>query len=389
MKTLYLQPGREKRILQGHRWIFSNEIAGRPADYQPGSWVQVYSGKKVPLGVGYINPQSLIAVRLVCPPGQKPTRAFFADTIRKAALRRSELFYPGAACYRVVYGEADGLPGLVVDRYGDVLVYQITTLGMAQMEPLLQELLIECFQPQALVFRHDVPIRQLEQLPLVKGVAYGTLPRECHVTLDGLEYVVDPLEGQKTGLYLDQRDNRRALRHWVKDKTVLDLFCYNGAWSLSAAAGGAREVLGVDQSAAAIRQGRANAVKNQLQSCCRFESNDIFQFSKHLQRGAFDIIILDPPAFAKSKSSLRDAMKGYTDLNRRALLALQAGGMLISCSCSYHLNEELFRQVLLQAAQASGRQLRLLEARGQALDHPALLAMPETRYLKCYFLEVR
>jgi 23S rRNA (cytosine1962-C5)-methyltransferase len=206
--------------------------------------------------------------------------------------------------------------------------------------------------------------------------------------MDGIQQRLNPLGGQKTGFYLDQRDNRQALRRWVKGARVLDLFCYNGAWSLVAASAGASEVLGIDDSSEAINQASRNADQNQLGDQCRFEVGEAFRFLKSVPRGAYDVIILDPPAFAKTKSALPDARKGYTDLNRRAMLALEPGGILVSCSCSYHLSEDLFRQVLLQAAQASGRRLRLLEARSQSADHPVLLAMPETQYLKCCFLQV-
>lgn len=388
VKPVHLLPGSERRILQGHRWVFSNEIADRMADYEPGSWVEVYSSKKMLLGTGYINPKSLIAVRLVCPPGTHISKDMLHRLIFDAAARRSELYYPGSSCYRAVYAESDGLPGLIVDRYGEILVYQTTTMGMARIEPLLQELLLDIFKPAALIFRNDTRLRLLEGLPLEKGVAAGKLPSECRTVIDGLHMHLDPLEGQKTGLYLDQRDNRRAVAGWVNDRRVLDLFCYGGAWSLTAAAAGAREVLGVDQSADAVRLARTNALENGVADRCRFLVDDTFHLLKTMNRGSFDMIILDPPAFAKTRNSLPQAKKGYTDLNRRALLALAPGGILVSCSCSYHLGDDAFREVLVRAAQAAGRQLRLLEARGQALDHPVLLSMPETRYLKCLVLEV-
>ncbi len=388
LKSVHLLPGREKRLLQGHRWVFSNELASHPSEFEPGSWVSVYTSKGVCFGSGYINPHSLIAVRLVCRPHEKPSREFFGERLKKAAERRDTLFYPASPCTRLVYGEADGLPGLIVDRYGEVLVYQITTLGMSQKEGLLRELLLDLFRPQALVFRNDTSVRTLEGLPLEKGVAHGELPDPCWINIDGLEFLIDPVNGQKTGFYLDQRDNRGTLRRWAKDRRVLDLFCYNGAWGLSAAAAGARQVVGIDQSSEAVEQARHSAARNHLETICRFDQEEAFFFLRSLKKGAFDLIILDPPAFAKTRSTLSQARKGYTDLNRRALLALEPGGILVSCSCSYHLSEEAFREVLLNAALASGRQLRLLEARGQALDHPVLLAMPETRYLKCTILEV-
>ena len=387
-ESVHLLPGREKRLLQGHRWVFSNELAGNLSEFEPGSWVTIYSSKGVCFGAGYINPRSLIAVRLVCRPHENPSREFFGELLKNAAEHRKTLYYPDSSCARLVYGEADGLPGLIVDRYQDVLVYQISTLGMAKMEGLLRELLLDLFQPKALVFRNDSPVRMLEGLSLEKGVAHGTLPDPCRIDIEGLEFLIDPINGQKTGFYLDQRDNRQALRRWVKGKKVLDLFCYTGAWSLSAASAGADQVVGVDQSPEAVELARRSAALNNMETTCRFEQEEVFYFLRSLKKGAFDLIILDPPAFAKTKANLTQALKGYTDLNRRALLALERGGMLVSCSCSYHLSEEIFREVLLRAALASGRQLRVLETGDQALDHPVLLAMPETRYLKCAFLEV-
>lgn len=387
-EPLHLHPGRERRVLAGHRWVFSNEIASRLSDYEPGSWVEVFSSKKASLGVGYINPGSLITVRLLCRPGEMPTDELFIGRLRDAAALRSELLYPGSECYRVVFSESDALPGLVLDRYGDTYVYQINTLGMSLLEPLIQEWISSILRPRALFFRHDTQARSLEGLDLSKGVVLGGETGETEVSLEGIRYRVDFLRGQKTGLFLDQRDNRKRLAEWAGRKRILDLFCYNGAWSIMAAAAGASEVIGVDQSEDAIRQAETNASLNGLSPGCRFVREDVIRFLKTAPKGNMDCVVLDPPAFAKTKGALADARKGYTDLNRRAMLALKPGGLLVSCSCSYHLSEDLFREVLLQAAQASGRELRLLEARGQSADHPVLLAMPETRYLKCWLLEV-
>ena len=386
MKNLILHPGRERRILQGHRWVFSNEIADPIHDFEPGSWVEVLTAKGLSLGSGYINPASLIAVRIVCPPGGKPDEKFFRQRLLDAA-RFRQYIYPAAECCRLVFGESDGLPGLVVDRYGDVLVYQIGTVGMAKMEDLMRELLVDLFRPEALVFRNDSPSRTLEGLELEKGVAYGSVTGDIPVQIDAIRYLVDVLGGQKTGMYLDQRDNRSAARQWMQGKRVLDLFCYNGAWGLSAVAGGAAEVTGVDQSSDAVGRARRNAELNGFGGQSSFVAADIFDYLKRIARASFDVIVLDPPAFAKSRSAVQEARKGYTDINRRALLALKPGGILITCSCSYHISEELFRETLISAGQASGRKLRLLQVRGQALDHPALLGMPETRYLKCFTVE--
>ena len=386
MKPLRLHPGRERRILQGHRWVFSNEIADPVHDFEPGSWVEVFTAKGLSIGTGYINPASLIAVRLVCPPGKKPDENFFRQALLDAVGFRQSI-YPGAESCRLVFGESDRLPGLVVDRYGDVLVTQAGTVGMSGLEELMRQLLIELFRPAALVFRNDSPSRALENLPLEKGVAYGNLPGELPVRIEGIRYEVDVLNGQKTGMFLDQRDNRSAAKRWMDGKKVLDLFCYNGAWALSAVAAGAAEATGVDQSVHAIEQARRNAEANGFSGRSNFIVADVFDYLKRTPRASFDVIVLDPPAFAKTRAALPEARKGYTDLNRRALLALKPGGILITCSCSYHMSEELFREVLVSAGQASGKRLRLLQVRGQALDHPALPAMPETRYLKCFIVE--
>ncbi|MGO9022379.1 MAG: class I SAM-dependent rRNA methyltransferase [Syntrophobacteraceae bacterium] len=386
MKTLTLHSGRERRILRGHRWVFSNEIADSIHDFEPGSWVEVLTAKGLSLGAGYINPASLIAVRLVCPPGKKPDEKFFRQTLLEAASLRQSL-YPGSESCRVVFGESDGLPGLVVDRYGEVLVYQAGTVGMAGMEELMRELLLDIFRPAALVFRNDSPSRALEGLSQEKGVAFGSVTGDIPIQIDGIRYLVDVVGGQKTGMYLDQRDNRKAAKPWMKGKRVLDLFCYNGAWSFSAVAGGATEAIGVDQSVDAVEQARRNAELNGFGDRSSFIAGDVFDYLKRVARASFDVIILDPPAFAKTRPAVTEATKGYTDINRRALLALKPGGILITCSCSYHMSEELFREALISAGQASGRKLRLLQVRGQSLDHPGLLAMPETRYLKCFVVE--
>ncbi|MCU0587535.1 MAG: class I SAM-dependent rRNA methyltransferase [Syntrophobacteraceae bacterium] len=387
LASIHLHPGREKRVAQGHRWVFSNEIQEPLGGIEPGSWVRVHSSKGALLGSGYINPRSLIAVRLVCIPGEKPSVDLLRERLIKAAAFRARKLYPDSSCCRLVFGESDGLPGLIVDRYGDILVYQIGTLGMSRIEDTLKELLVDLFAPRALVYRHDTPVRHLEGLELCKGIAHGVLPEEIWVDMDGIQQKLNPLGGQKTGFYLDQRDNRKALRRWAPGARMLDVFCYHGGWSLAAGASGAVEVLGVDDSSEAVEQAGLNAARNQMDHRCRFQVGEAFQFLRTLPRNAFDLIVLDPPAFAKTKSALPEAMKGYTDLNRRAMLALEPGGILVTCSCSYHLSEELFRKVLLQAGQASGRGLRLLEARGQAPDHPILLSMPETQYLKCCMLQ--
>lgn len=382
-----LKKGREKRLLYGYRWVFSNEILDSVTDFETGSWVRVTSQNGDHLGLGYINPHSLIAVRIVCPPGTKPSRLYFRRLLEQAFEIRKKL-YPDSTCYRLFYSESDGLPGLIVDRYGDVVVYQVNTVGASKLENIIKELLVEILNPVAIVARNDSSARIIEGLPLEKAVVWGELPKEVWVKLDELFFLIDPLNGQKTGHYLDQRENRKALRKFASGASMLDLFCYDGAWGLFGAFYGAKEVILVDQSDTALERAKINAERNGLLSRCTFLEADVFDFLKANERKDFDIIVSDPPAFVKNKKALPQAVKGYTDLNRRVLLAIKDGGVLVSCSCSHHVSTELFEEILLKAALASGKKLLILEARGQSPDHPVLLAMPETRYLKCYVIKV-
>ncbi len=387
MQELVVNKSCERRLLQGHRWVFSNEMESPLKRFAPGEWVRVVSTSGRHWGTGYVNPHCLIACRLVGPSNMAPSPDFFAERLHKAVAFREKI-YPGQRVYRAVYGESDGLPGLVVDRYDSAWVMQVSTAGMAAVESMVCEALVRLFQPHAVVARNDVSARILEGLPSEKRILHGTVDYPFSVSVHGVTVQVDLLEGQKTGLFLDQRDNREALRRYVEGAEVLDLFCYQGLWSLVAAQAGAVRVLGVDASQDALKRAAKDAEANGLKERCHFQVSDVLDFLKRTPRESYDVIIMDPPAFAKTKSALPNAVKGYTDLNRRAMLALRRGGLLVTCSCSFHLREEAFYEMLVRAGQAAGRSLRLLEARGQALDHPVLLGMPETRYLKCAFLEV-
>lgn len=390
MPRLLLRPGHDRRLRAGHPWIFSNEIDridGIPSD---GDAVLVFSARGDCLGTAYYNPHSLIAGRLLSRRQEAiDTVEFFRERLAAAIDYRRRL-YGELATLRLVHGEGDGLPGLVVDRYGEVLSIQLLTLGMERRrEPILQALR-ELLAPAAIVGRNDVAVRELEGLPQQVELLYGELPPEVLVDEHGLRFRVDVTGGQKTGHFLDQKENHLALRGRVAGERVLDLFCYSGSWSLHAAHFGAREVIGVDISAGALALAEENARRNELQSTCSFVRADGFDLLRDWSRSGerFGTVVLDPPAFVKSKKKLAEAIRGYLTINRRAMELVAPGGTLFTCSCSHHLQREDFLDLLRQAAVQAGRNARLLELRGQAFDHPVLLACPETDYLKCAVLQL-
>ncbi|WP_432821040.1 class I SAM-dependent rRNA methyltransferase [Trichloromonas sp.] len=390
MTRLVLRSGHDRRVRSGHPWIFSNEIDHIEPESAAGEAVEVFSSRGDFLGTAYTNPHSLIAARLLSRRRESiDTPDFFRQRIQ-AALDHRLGVYPDETALRIVHGEGDELPGLVVDRYGDVLSIQLLTLGMEQRRPAILAALRETFRPRAIVARNDVAVRELEGLPQQVELLEGELPAELIVTEHGLKSRVDILGGQKTGHFLDQKENHLALKGRVAGRRVLDLFCYSGNWSLHAAHFGAKEVIGVDISAGAVELARDNARLNGFGSTCSFVKADVFDLLREMgrDRQRFGAIVLDPPAFVKNRKKLKEAIKGYLTVNRRAMELLEPGGTLFTCSCSYHMDRETFVDTLRQAGQQAGRTLRLLEMRGQAYDHPVLLACPETEYLKCAVLQV-
>jgi 23S rRNA (cytosine1962-C5)-methyltransferase len=387
--TLPLHKDHERRLLLGHPWVFSNEIASDLRQYEPGSLVDVYAHGGTFLGRGYINPRSLIAVRLLTHRREPIDTAFFQRRLEAAWQRRERLF-PGQQSYRLVYSEGDLLPGLIVDRYQDHLVVQTLTLGMELRTERICEALEGLCHPQTIVARNDVGIRALEGLPLEKKLLRGGSHAPVEIWEDDLRFQVDLWEGQKTGFYLDQRENRCTLRPFLKGGRVLDAFCYTGAWALHAGRAGATRVLGVDASGRAVECAREHASANGLQDTCQFTAADVFDYLKEAdaRREHFDCIVLDPPAFVKSRSKMREGLHGYWEINRRALRLINAGGYLISCSCSYHVDPETFRTTLARAARAARRTAVLIEMRAQGRDHPVLLPMSEAAYLKCAVIAV-
>jgi len=290
----------------------------------------------------------------------------------------------------MVYGESDNLPGLVVDRYGDQLVMEIQSLGLDLRKDLILAGLKECFRPTGIYERSDSYARKLEGLEPALGVRHGQFQPEVEIEENGLWFRANLEHGQKTGWFYDQRENRLAVRQFSGGARVLDCFCHTGGFALNAARGGARSVLGLDISERAIELCRDNAARNGLESVCTFERADVMQSLKQKAEAGqkYDLVILDPPAFAKNRKSVEAALKGYKEINLRAMQVLEPGGILISCSCSHHIEDEPFRVMLVDAARDAKRQLVLLEFRHQAKDHPVLLAMKETQYLKCAVLSV-
>jgi 23S rRNA (cytosine1962-C5)-methyltransferase len=389
MKHLVLRPGHDRRIRSGHPWVFSNEIAKVDGQPEPGDAVEIRSASGEVFGTGYYNPHSLIAARLLSREKTSiDSPELFRNRLKTATAYRDTL-YGNLAAVRMVYGEADGLPGLVVDRYNHVLVVQFLTLGIEKRRDIILSALNDVFEPSAIVARNNVAVRELEGLPQEVAVLQGELPDPLIITEHGLRFQIDVLHGQKTGHFLDQKENHQALRGRVEDRRILDLFCYTGSWSIHAARFGAREVLGVDISQGAVDLAETNARLNFQENICSFSRADAFDLLKELQHAGerFGTIILDPPAFVKNRKRLREAIRGYLTINRRAMELLEPGGYLFTCSCSHHMDRETFLHTLTTAARQAGREFRLMETRGQAYDHPVLLSCPETAYLKCMVLQ--
>jgi len=389
MQKITLRKNQERRIKSGHPWVFSNEIDKLPANLTPGQTAQVYDSRGYVVGSGFYNPKSLIAVRLYSRGAQELDLELMVTRISAAARLRQSL-YPGSSDYRLLYGESDGLPGLIVDRYGDQLVMEIMSLGMDIRRDLIVEALTEVLHPACIYERSDSYSRVLEGLRETESVLLGALKPEVVIDENGLKFAVNIKHGQKTGWFYDQRDNRLALRQYVRGKRVLDCFCHTGGFALNAAAAGAKSVLGLDISDRAIEQAIKSAGLNNLSGLCQFEPADVLHTLKErVESGEkYEVVILDPPAFAKNKKSIESALKGYKEINLRAMKLLSPGGILVSCSCSYHVDDEQFKVMLVDAARDANRTLKMLEFRHQSKDHPVLLACRETQYLKCAIMVV-
>ncbi len=379
---------RTSRLLGGHLWVFSNELAASPKGLSPGEIVELRDRKDAFMGIGYINPHSLIAVRILTRQRETIDEDFFRRRIF-GALRYRERFLKEKETFRVIFSEGDLLPGLIVDKYERCLSVQVLTAGMERLFPTIFPILEEMLSPYVIVLRNDSPSRLLEGLKQEKRILKGD-PNEFPVIREGpVAISVDPLSGQKTGFFLDQRENRIAFSELTGEGEGLDLFCYSGAWSMHLARKGAR-MTGIDQSEGAISQAWKNAELNHLSGSCSFLKADVFGFLKSRveEERHYDFAVVDPPAFVKSGAKIKEAVKAYREINAGAMRLLKRGGLLATSSCSYHLSKELFIEMLRASAKDAGRQVRVVEMRSQARDHPVLLSMPETEYLKCAFLEV-
>lgn len=385
MEIAYLH--RTSRILAGHLWVFSNELTKSPKDFEPGSLVELRDKRETFIGIGYINPTSLIAVRILTHVREEINADFFRKRIRSALEYRKRVLTGTDSC-RLIFSEADFLPGLIVDKYADCLSVQTLTLGMDKWSDVVISILDEMFSPSVIVLRNDSSIRLLEGLKQEKTIIKGSLERLPVIKEGEMQLEIDPMSGQKTGFFLDQRENRLAFANLVSGKG-LDLFCYTGAWSILTA-GKATHITGIDESESAIEQATRNAEINNLSDKCEFIKTDVIKFLRDeiTKESGYDFIVLDPPAFVKSKANIAKALRAYRDINANAMKLLKKGGLLATSSCSYHIEREVFMDMLRSAARDAGKQFRLIEMRSQAKDHPVLLSMPETWYLKCAFLTV-
>ncbi|TXI90880.1 MAG: class I SAM-dependent rRNA methyltransferase [Cupriavidus sp.] len=388
MLTIKLKAHEERRLRAGHLWIFSNEIDTGEGfrNIAAGSLCRVFDSRNKPLGIGYINPKTLMAVRMLSSNANADINAdWFVGRI-KSALALRERLYP-TPHYRLIYGESDGLPGLVVDRYGDVLVAQLSTAGMDALKPVVIEALQSVLKPRGILLRNDIAMRETEGLQQ-EVEEIGDVPDTVEIDEAGVRFEIPLKAGQKTGWFYDQRDNRDRLSRYVRDARVLDVFSYIGGWAMRAHGFGAKTVSCIDSSATALEAAQRNAQLNGADlETIKGSALDMLKQLRDQTR-QFDVIIVDPPALIKRKKDAEAGLEHYASLNRVAMQLLVPGGILVSCSCSHHLELEQLQRVLLREARTANRRLQILEQGGQGPDHPVHPAIPETRYLKGYICRV-
>jgi 23S rRNA (cytosine1962-C5)-methyltransferase len=373
-----------ERLRSGHPWVYRSDV--RSAQAEPGAVVRVTDERGRYNGRAFYSDKSQIAVRLLTHRNAPVGPDFFAERLRRAAAFRQTVV-ENTEAYRLVYGEADQLPSIIVDRYSDYFVLQTLSQGSEKQKALIVELLVELFSPKGILERNDPKVRLLEGLEQRVGVLHGEVPAEILAKENGITFVYDLAHGQKTGAFLDQRENHWAARRYASGE-VLDCFSYQGGFALTVA-GNCQHVEGIDMGTTAVEVARRNQQLNSIGNLTFREGNTFDLLKEYDEVGRrFQMVILDPPAFAKNRDSLAAAQRGYKEINLRALKILESGGYLITCSCSYHLSEALFLQLVAEAANDARRTVSIVERRTQAQDHPILLTMPETHYLKCLIIRV-
>jgi len=389
--TIRLQPSRHKRVQHGHPWVYSNEIHmdNTAKAIPPGTVVRVVTHDGAPLGTATFNPHTLICTRMLArDPGAEIDKAFLADRLRRALSLREKLF--DRPYYRLVHAEADGLPALIVDRFGDVVVMQANSAGMDRLTPILLEALDEVLAPKAVVLRNDSPSRGLEGLTTGVRVASGSLEGPVRLEENGAAFFADPGAGQKTGWFYDQRDNRAAIAALARGADVIDFYSYNGGFAVQCARAGARSVVAIDRSEAALANGRAAAEANGVGAVCEFRRADAFEELERLAAAGakFGVVIADPPAFVKSKKDLQAGTRAYRKMTRLAASITAPGGFLLVASCSHNVDVPLFAEQVARGLDDARRTGRILRTGGAAADHPVHPHLPETAYLKAQILQL-
>lgn len=389
LPVVHVINGRQKKLLQGHPWVYGNEIERVEGEIVDGDLVTVVDFRGRYMGTGFYNSRSLITVRLLTHRQEEITDKLIAARVRAACdYRRFVMQREGTDSCRLIYGEADRLPGVIADRFGGVIVLQVLALGMERYTQVIADALIACEQPTCLLLNNDDAIRIKEGMTCFTKVLHGELPGETIISENGVKLAVDVRGGQKTGYFLDQKDNHLFLRQFCRDARVLDCFSYIGGFALNAAMGGAREVTAVDISESAVELIRRNAALNgaQINAVCA----NCFDFLRAQVKAGekYDVVVLDPPAFTKAHANMANACRGYKEIALSAMRLLPAGGVLATHSCSYHMPEDVFVNTVLSAAQDLHRQVRVITLRRQDIDHPVLAGYPESHYLKSLWLQM-
>ena len=385
--NIYLRRGREQRVLGGHPWVFRSDIE-REDGASDGLPVRVLTSAGRFLAMAVYNPRSQISLRILSRRDEPIDATFIRGRVRRALDYRRR-FADLNSC-RLIFAESDGLPAVIADKFGDVIVLQILCLGMERFKGDIVDALAQELSPRGIYERNDVPVRELEGLSQQTGLLFGEVPDRVEMQENGVRFLVDVKEGQKTGFFLDQKENRAAIAPFVPGMRVLDCFTHTGSFALHAAHYGAAEVTGVDISEHACACALENAHLNGVEDRVRFECANAFDFLRAHQtaKEQYDVVILDPPAFTKTRSAVEGALRGYKEINLRGMKLTRDGGFFITCSCSQHVTPDLFRGMLLEAQKDARVQLRQIEWRTQGRDHPILLASPETQYLKCGIFQV-